>query len=80
MYPSSACRVGHVRSQARRDGLQLVRRLPLHAGAYVVNCAISPLVSLDDWPFHVGGGLVSETHPGLLAFRGWLLSISLATT
>jgi hypothetical protein len=27
-------------------------------GAFVVNCAVSPLVSLDDWPFHVGGGLV----------------------
>lgn len=26
-------------------------------GAFIVNCSFSPLVSLDDWPFHIGGGL-----------------------
>jgi cytidyltransferase-like protein len=26
-------------------------------GAHVVNCAVSPLVSLSDWPYEVGGGL-----------------------
>ncbi len=33
--------------------------VPKHAvqGAYVVNCAISPLVSLSHWPYHIGGGL-----------------------
>ncbi len=28
------------------------------AGAFVVNVAVAPLVSLHDWPFHIGGGLV----------------------
>eukprot|EP00775_Hariotina_reticulata_P012384 gene12384-12518_t len=33
--------------------------VPKHAraGAYVVNCAISPLVSLNNWTYHLGGGL-----------------------
>ena len=26
-------------------------------GAFVVNCAICPLVSLTEWPYHIGGGL-----------------------
>jgi len=26
-------------------------------GAFIVNCAISPLVSLKHWPYHQGGGL-----------------------
>jgi hypothetical protein len=26
-------------------------------GAFIVNCAISPLVSLEDWPYQIGSGL-----------------------
>lgn len=27
------------------------------SGGYIVNCAISPLVTADDWPYELGGGL-----------------------
>lgn len=26
-------------------------------GTFIVNCAISPVVSLNNWPYHLGGGL-----------------------
>lgn len=50
-------------------------------GAFVVNCAISPLVSLDDWPYErnagVGGSAAYSVLRGLdavateLKFTGW---------
>jgi hypothetical protein len=42
--------------------------VPKHArqGAYIVNCAISPLVSLHDWQFEIGGGLGGSAAHALL--------------
>lgn len=38
-------------------------------GAYVVNCAISPTVSLHDWPYAIGGGLGGSAAWALLQGR-----------
>jgi hypothetical protein len=35
-------------------------------GAFIVNCAISPLVSLRQWPYHQGGGLGGSAAYSLL--------------
>lgn len=45
--------------------------MPKHSrqGAYVVNCAISPLVTLDEWPFHIGGGLGGSAAHAVLTGR-----------
>jgi len=34
--------------------------------AYIVNCAITPLVSLDNWPYEIGGGLAGSTAHAIL--------------
>ncbi|GBF95467.1 hypothetical protein Rsub_07817 [Raphidocelis subcapitata] len=39
------------------------------AGAFVVNCAVSPLVGLHHWPYHVGGGLGGSAAHALLEGR-----------
>lgn len=48
--------------------------VPKHArqGAYIVNCAISPLVSLGEpgskeWPYHIGAGLGGSAAHALLS-------------
>lgn len=38
-------------------------------GAYIVNCAIQPLVSLDDWPFMKGSGLGGSAAHAILQGR-----------
>jgi len=45
--------------------------VPKHAraGAVIVNCAVSPLVSLNDWRYHVGGGLGGSAAHALLQGR-----------
>ncbi|KAF8065565.1 Wdr78 [Scenedesmus sp. PABB004] len=50
--------------------------VPRHArpGGFVVNCTFSPLVSLSDWPFHVGGGLGGSAAHALLTGRDSLAS------
>jgi cytidyltransferase-like protein len=35
-------------------------------GGYIVNCAISPLVSIAEWPFEIGGGLGGSAAYALL--------------
>jgi cytidyltransferase-like protein len=39
------------------------------AGGYIVNCAIQPLVALDDWPFEIGSGLGGSAAKALLEVR-----------
>jgi hypothetical protein len=45
--------------------------VPKHArpGAFVVNCAVSPLVSLARWPYRIGGGLGGSAAHALLEGR-----------
>jgi hypothetical protein len=45
--------------------------VPKHArqGAFIVNCAISPLVSLHDWHYEIGGGLGGSAAHALLCGR-----------
>ncbi|KAI8475188.1 MAG: cytidyltransferase-related domain-containing protein [Monoraphidium minutum] len=45
--------------------------VPKHAvpGASIVNCAVSPLVSLGAWPYHIGGGLGGSAAHALLSGR-----------
>jgi hypothetical protein len=45
--------------------------VPKHArqGAFIVNCAMSPLVSLHDWQYEVGGGLGGSAAHALLCGR-----------
>jgi cytidyltransferase-like protein len=38
-------------------------------GSYIVNCTISPLVSLDNWPYHIGGGLGGSAAKSILDMR-----------
>ncbi|WIA16414.1 hypothetical protein OEZ85_013106 [Tetradesmus obliquus] len=42
--------------------------VPKHArqGAFIVNCAVGPLVSLNDWQYEVGGGLGGSAAHALL--------------
>ncbi len=40
--------------------------------AYIVNCAISPLVSLVDWQFEIGGGLGGSAAYALLQVSGFM--------
>ncbi len=46
-------------SAARGFCRRLAGRSPTYArpGAYIVNCAISPFVSLDHWPYELRAGL-----------------------
>jgi hypothetical protein len=50
--------------------------VPKHArpGAYVVNCAISPLVSLNNWPYQLCGGLGGSGAHALLSGKDALQS------
>lgn len=45
--------------------------VPKHAreGTYIVNCAVSPLVSLKEWPYEIGGGLGGSAGYALLMGR-----------
>ncbi len=43
-------------------------------GGYIVNCAISPKVSLHDWPFEIGGGLGGSAAYALLMGRNGVQS------
>ncbi|KAG5189379.1 cytidyltransferase-related domain-containing protein [Tribonema minus] len=42
--------------------------VPKHAreGAFIVNCAITPMVALDEWGYHIGGGLGGSAAYALL--------------
>ncbi len=45
--------------------------VPKHAraGGFIVNCAVSPLVTLGDWRYHIGGGLGGSAAHALLQGR-----------
>lgn len=43
-------------------------------GGYVVNCAISPLVSLEYWPYELGGGLGGSAAHALLNVKNGIRS------
>ena len=38
-------------------------------GGFIVNCAISPLVSLDNWPYKIGSGLGGSAAKAILEMR-----------
>lgn len=44
------------------------------AGGYIVNCTIQPLVSLDRWPYEIGGGLGGSAAKAILEVRGGVRS------
>jgi cytidyltransferase-like protein len=43
-------------------------------GGYVVNCAVSPLVSLEHWPYEIGGGLGGSAAHALLNVKNGIRS------
>jgi cytidyltransferase-like protein len=43
-------------------------------GGYIVNCAIQPLVTLECWPYQIGGGLGGSAAKALLDVRGGVRS------
>lgn len=38
-------------------------------GAYIVNCTVTPMVSLTDWPYHYGGGIGGSAARAILEGR-----------
>ena len=50
--------------------------VPKHAviGSYIVNCAISPLVSLNDWKYKIGGGLGGSAAYAILSGKNGVQS------
>jgi len=43
-------------------------------GGYIVNCAIEPMVSLDDWSYEIGGGLGGSAAKAILDLRDGVTS------